>query len=355
VCDGCALQLGAEAADDILAGVFRVPVAKELNPLNHLSFVAIIRRVARALRAEAGPIEELVAEHAQELVDIDWTALSATQREAKQAALQKVLQKELGQARERALPGIKAVLETHADKIVPATRKRLVAKYDLGIQATMTERDTRTSATLVDQSCLFVRNQYGEVATRLSARARDIVAAGVEAGLGRDDIAGDLVKAMAGARRPDSYWNLIATVFANRARNFTQVHALDEAGIKAFAIEAILDEVTSEICRFLHGKQFPVAQTVKRIQQVQDAKDPEDILDLMPWARKGKNADGQDVLFYEKGETKRTICVVEESGEGEKDKVGRYSEGMAEETLARAGMSMPPFHGNCRTTVVPVF
>jgi hypothetical protein len=202
VCDGCALQLGVEAADDILADVFRVPVAKEFNPLNHISFVAIIRRVARALRAEAGPIEEVAAERAAELASgIDWPALSAAQREVKHAALQKQIFEEIAQAGEKELPGIKVVLETNGNKIALGTRKRLVKKYDLGIKSTMTERDTRTSATLVDHNCLFVRNQYGEVASRLSARARDIVAAGVEAGLGRDDIAGDLVKAMAGARR----------------------------------------------------------------------------------------------------------------------------------------------------------
>ncbi len=77
MCDGCALQLGVEAADDILADVFRVPVVKVLNPLDAASFVTIIRRVARALRAEAGPIEQKAADRAAELAaGIDWPALS---------------------------------------------------------------------------------------------------------------------------------------------------------------------------------------------------------------------------------------------------------------------------------------
>ena len=50
------------------------------------------------------------------------------------------------------------------------------ARWSTGSRVSMTPTapHTRTSATLVEHNCLFVRNQYGEVASRLSERAREI-------------------------------------------------------------------------------------------------------------------------------------------------------------------------------------
>ena len=295
-----------------------------------------------------------MVDRATELFDIDWTALSATKRTAKLKEIGKSLRGEFGEAGAKMLPGIKAAFEVHGDKIVEATRKRAVEKFELGIQATMTARDTKTAATLVAHSGLFVRNNYGEVAEKLSEKARKIVAAGVERGLGRDDIAEDLVKAMAAAKRPDSYWNLIATTFANRARNFTQVHAFDEAGIKSYFALAVIDEVTTDFCRYVDGMEFPVPGAVERVQRVLEGE-PEDIIELMPWARNGKDSEGRDVIFYEQGGSRHRICVVEESAVGQRDKIGTYTHGLAPEALAAAGFTLPPWHGNCRTTIVASF
>ncbi len=351
MCDGCILQAGVEAADALLEDVFRVPIEKALNPLDLVAFVTLIRRVARSLRLEVSPIEQQAVEEAAKIMDANWPDMTKAQREAKLAEIEELL----AETGKHTLPGIRAIFDTNADNIIEATRKGLVKKFDLSISATMTERDEVTSKRLRETESLFVRDNYGKVAEKLSAKARDIVAAGLEAGLGRDDISGDLAKAMKEARRPNAYWNLIATTFSNRARNFTQVHGLDEAGIRAFAVSAILDEVTSDVCRFLDGKEFPVEQSVKRIKQVQESNDPEAIVDMMPWISKGKNDDGQDILYYKKGDQRRTVCVIEESGEGERDKIGTYSDAVATETLTKAGIGMPPYHGSCRTTIIPVF
>jgi len=354
MCDCLALQLGADAAADLLADTLRVPVAKSPNPLNHTAFVVIVRRVARALRAEASPSEQAVVKKLSQIYDRDWPRMTAAQRKAALAEAKSLM----GATAAKQLPGIQATLKTEGTAIVGDTRKRVVQKYDFTIQSSMTTRDKATAAHLVETNALFVRNNYGDVAERLSEKARIIVASGIERGLGRDDIAADLIVAAKAARRPDYYWNMIATVFANRARNFTQIHAFGEAGIRAYTLLAVLDEVTTDFCRFIDGKEFPTDKAEDRIRRVQEAPDPEDILDLMPWARVGRDKDGNQYLYYRPDRTsdeRKIICRIKESGVGERDKIGTYTQMMMPEALAAAGFTTPPYHGNCRTTVMPVF
>jgi hypothetical protein len=353
VCDRCGetLQAGVEAADWLLDDVLRVPIEKALNPLHPVQFVTMVRRVARALRAKVAPIENATADEAAQIVDANWPEMSAAKRTAKMHEIEELL----AASGEKELPGLRATFEISADQIIPPTRKQLVKRYDLAIETDLTKRDLDTAESLRETSALFVRNNYGEIGKRLSTKARDIVAAGLEKGLGRDDISEELAITMKAAKRSDAYWNFTATTFSNRARNFTQVHALDDAGIRAYSPSAILDEVTSETCRFLNGQQFPVDKSVKRIKQVQESDDPESIVDQMPWIQKGKNDDGQDILYYKRGTRSHTVAVIDEPGEGVKDKIGTYSEAMASETMMKAGIGMPPYHGSCRTTIIPVF
>jgi hypothetical protein len=358
VCDGYGeiLQAGAEAADWLINDVFRVPIEKALNPLDPIQFVTMVRRIARSLRAVAAPIEQEVADEVAKVVDANWPDMTAAQRKSKLDEIENLLAGAgIGGAGERELPGIQAVFEVSAEQLIKPTRRQLVKRYDLAIETDLTKRDLVTAEHLRETSALFVRNNYGDIAIRLSAKARDIVAAGLEKGLGRDDISGELSVAMKAAKRSDAYWNFTATTFSNRARNFTQVHAFDDAGIRAYSPLAVLDEVTTEQCRFLNGKEFPVDKSVKKIRQVQGSDDPESIVDQMPWISKGKNDDGQDILYYKKGDRVHTVAVIDESGEGVKDKIGVYSEAMASEAMMKAGIGMPPYHGSCRTTVIPVF
>ena len=351
MCSDCSwiLQAGADAADELVGDVLRIPIQKGLNPLKHAQFVTLVRRIARKLRAEAAPLEQDTAEKAAQILDANWPDLSKSARAAKLKEVEKLL---LATA-ERELPSLQVVFNAAAEQVIPPTRKALAAQFGRTISASLTDRDERTMEYVRSTSGLFVRDNYGKVAEGLSAKARDIVATGLESGLGREDISADLALAMKAARRPDSYWGMIANVFSNRGRSATQFHAFDDAGIRAYVWASVLDEVTSEMCRFLNGKTFPVADAVKRVEKVQQS-DPEDIVDLMPWVAKGKNEEGQDILYYKKGDRRHTVAVVEEPGEGERDKIGKYSQAMAEDALAKAGLAYPPIHGGCRSTVTAV-
>jgi hypothetical protein len=140
--------------------------------------------------------------------------------------------------------------------------------------------------------------------------------------------------------------------FANRGRTYTQLAAFDEADVERYRFEAVLDEVTSEVCRFMHGKVFSVERAMKRFREVERARDPERIQDLQPWVQVGADDDGNQVLFYERGDRRRVVAQVDEPAVGERDEVGDYSRQMSPDQLEAAGVTVPPLHGRCRSSIV---
>jgi hypothetical protein len=140
-------------------------------------------------------------------------------------------------------------------------------------------------------------------------------------------------------------------VFTNRARTSTQLAAFEDAGVERYRFDAVLDEVTSEPCRFLHGKVFTVARAMERFRDVERARDPERIRDLQPFVQVGADDAGNTVLFYERGGRRRAVARVDEPAEGTKDAVGRYSRALSPTQLETAGVTVPPLHGRCRSTI----
>lgn len=111
----------------------------------------------------------------------------------------------------------------------------------------------------------------------------------------------------------------------------------------------------SEICRFLHGQEFTVQKSLDRFDAVARSRDPEEIKDLMPWGQVGTDDENTDVLYYKTSDGEQhVIAEVDQFGEGERDAVGEYSNALDEEALAEAGLTLPPAHGNCRSTVTAV-
>ena len=201
-----------------------------------------------------------------------------------------------------------------------------------------------------------MRDDYGRRLDTLGEEARRIVAEGLEAGLGREDIAADLQRAAEHAivTRPAFYWEVVAGAFIANGRSLAQVSAFAEAGIQRYVIEAVLDEVTTETCRFLHGKVFSVGDAIKRFERIEEMDRPEDIKAAQPWVRQALDPEtGQSVLFVERDGTRTPIAEVSRSGLGSKDDVGELAHGRTERELMDLGVSFPPFHGLCRTTLLP--
>ncbi len=339
----------ADAADELLRDVYRLDVAKALDPLDARDFLVIVQRLARALTGVSRDAEAAALRRALATLDVDWPNLSAVARDRVIHAARQALDGAVANV----LPRVDQIFEVEAPNVVTRARAATVRRFGLRIGASTTRTDERIAAFVRESEGNFIRDQYGRRRDELGQRARDIVASGLEQGLGRDDLAADLAAQLAPVvSRGKPYWETVAMSFANRGRTYTQLAAFDEADIERFRFEAVLDEVTSQVCRFMHGREFSVERAMQRFDAVEQAGDPERIANIQPWMRVGADGDGNQVLFYERGGRRRVVAQVDEPAVGQVDQVGRYSRALTNDELEAAGVTVPPLHGRCRSTIV---
>lgn len=110
------------------------------------------------------------------------------------------------------------------------------------------------------------------------------------------------------------YWRLVANASASRGFHYGAVKAGLVNGVQAYKIVAVLDAKTSEICKHMNGKEFWLADADLQVTRAALAKGDE-IKYVAPWLREAE-------------------IVGKDANE-----------------LRSAGFIMPPFHGNCRSTI----
>ena len=104
----------------------------------------------------------------------------------------------------------------------------------------------------------------------------------------------------------------------------------------------------------MHGREFTVENAMQRFEDVEAASDPEAITSLQPWVQVGADDDGNQVLFYKRGDRRHVVAQVDEPAVGQLDRVGRYSRALSTDQLEAAGVVVPPLHGRCRSTIVSI-
>jgi SPP1 gp7 family putative phage head morphogenesis protein len=342
-------RLAAWACEEIARKRYGVDISKALNPLNPLDFVTISVRLARALRGATKGAEAVALKGAIQTLDVDWPNISAAQRQQIVAAARREVS-QIADAAQRA----ERVLENSAGKMVPWTKAASIKRHGLSISKDLTDLDRETADLLRKSQMVYVKDEYGRRVDAFDQQAKAIVAGGLERGLGRDDISGDLSSKLSDYQinRSRNYWNLIATDFANKARTTTQVNAFGDAGVDEYVYEAVMDEVTSDVCRLLHGKVFTVRRAQDTMREAISIKDPEDIKQVRPWVQLGEDG-GKPVLYFNNRDgEKRVVADVLGSGVGEKDAPGKFRQRMSDSELEAAGVVVPPSHGFCRATIV---
>lgn len=346
------LRAGSFAAEEI-AKRLGVTIEKALDPLNPSDFLTICVRLAASLQGAVKGTEGVALKSALDGLDVDWPNLSADGRDKIIAASRNEIAA-LGES----IPSLAGpVLEGSAESLVARTRVATVGKFSFGYQLKdEAPIDRETIEHLPGSQLVYIKDQYGRRADSMDAIAKETVAGGLEKGLGRDDISGELSSRLkeSGVLRTGNYWDLIASDFANKARTSTQLNTLGRAEVEQYQFEAILDEATSEICRLLHGRRFSVQKAAARMQSTIKLRDPEEAKNAMPWVQQGTDSAGNAVLYYTKNGKRTTVANIDSPGEGTKDAIGTYSNPMSNKALEAAGLPVPPRHGHCRSTIITV-
>ncbi len=338
-----------EAADDILERLLKVRLRKAFDLSSPRGFDRAVAQLATLLGAKASESDDAAVRAAVEVLDVNWAGTTLGQRSS---LITRALE-----AAGRRTAGVPQLLSAHlgdaADMVVGATRDDVRATQGLAIGADFNALDRRVVRHLRESEANYISDEYGRRHAAFGERARTIVGDGLEHGLGREDIARDLEAAARDiiAGRGSFYWETVAASFVSRGRSFAQLSAYAEAGIERYIIEAVLDERTTEICRYLHGKAFTVSSGLRTFERVE--AEPDRIQELTPWVREAFDPEtGRRVLFVEQGEDRVPVAEVSRSGVGTRDDRGEFTRGLSERELMDLGVSFPPYHGLCRSSTV---
>lgn len=312
-------------------------------------FAEWILSLAFDLRIADRAAFERALDQLRPIISVNWPALSETEVEEALTDVRNLVILLRNRATAAQIP----ILEQVANQAILGSMRDHVRRYDLDWVPTLTPSDLAEQNFLVNSTANFLRAQDGRIADEVSRKAREIVAQGMRENVGRAEIASRLEQAFGAAQTPN-YYELIAGQFMSRAQAWGALRSYQESGVKLAEIMAVLDERTSDICRFLDGKYISVDGSLDIIQRTEAATGPEDVKTLNPWLREGQDDNGK-FLYVQKpdGQIIR-IADIDRSGFGNVDDKGEFSNAMNSAQLQVLGIGPPPYHAHCRSTLVPV-
>lgn len=343
---------GAEAAEEIAASL-GVPLEKK-DPLilSTPGYQQVVRAFLRAIGGSTKSADRAAVQEAARKLDRNWEGMSAAERDRVIASAAKSF---IG-VPELVLGKVTKSLVSHMTEVVRITKRDTGKTWRLNISPSFTARDEKIIAAAAKSQGNYITDRYSNRAESFSQKCREIVTKGLGDGLGRQDIGKLLSEQVIGPelRVGESYWETIAAIHTTRARSWGQLSGFEEAGISEYQWESVLDEVTSNQCRFLHGRTFSVAKAVAAFEAVEDAGPGKDIEKLQPWMRVGRTDDGGQFLFVDRGNgSRKMVARVESSGVGVADKTGTFSGDIGVAAMQKLGVGTPPVHPRCRSTIVP--
>jgi len=159
----------------------------------------------------------------------------------------------------------------------------------------------------------------GDSYTRnLADQLRDLLIPAFTEGASREELGRILQQAMEDRfGRSKYYYEGLANHIVTRSFNFGVLSGMRDAGVDKYQITAVMDDRTTPICIEMNGKIFSVSRGFELADQLMAAQDPDDVKRVAPWVQPSDLED-----------------------------VGRNGDELP------AGMAMPPYHFNCRTTVI---
>lgn len=339
----------ANAADALLVGL-PADVIKALDPMVDEDFVAIVAKLARDLERIRRTEVASAMRTAIATLDVDWPNLSNSARgRIVQAANKAILI-----AEKRTLPTLRQELTRRSSGVVKASKKHAQREVRTKISVQLDRNDKKVINSIARKD-VFFRDAAGRRADEFAAKGQQVIQRGLEKGLRTSEITGDLVKAAKQAHfaRSEHYMRVVASQAVNSSRVYGELRGLSDARIYSYIFWAVMDERTTEECALLHETEFRVDDALSRIQEIADDPDPEASVRLKPWVRSSVNKEtGKRELYVNDRHGERVrIAVVEQPRVGTLER-GVYSDKASLPTMGELGLSYPPLHGLCRSTIL---
>lgn len=212
---------------------------------------------------------------------------------------------------------------------------RATGRSVASVSGDLTLADRAAMGALGEQQTFWIGRLWGTHLSRTISAT--VTREALVAGLGRAEV-GRIVRGVVEGTFPgvavpetfrgstEQYFSALAGTVRNRASNFGAIATFEEAEVRRYRISAVLDKRTSAICSFMDSKEFSVRSARRQIDRTLAAEDPDAVKAVAPWVSASKA---------------ETIA-----GEGDARS--------QEVALDAAGLQLPPYHGACRTTVLPL-
>jgi hypothetical protein len=121
----------------------------------------------------------------------------------------------------------------------------------------------------------------------------------------------------------DKLLQMISALHTNRLSSWGFIAESDMRGLTTYKLNAMLDNRTSDFCRFIHGKTFQIEDARGVIELGTHVDNPADMRSIQPWPNQSRAS------------------------------MEAYA-GMSNDELVANKLHVPPFHPNCRTMMVRV-
>lgn len=257
-------------------------------------------------------------------------------------------------------------MQSHLEDLVERTVVASMMGVSPDIRGLLTADESAMARRIARDPLVFMRDRYGRLGRRFERQAQREIARGARRGLSEREI-GRRIASQAGmaigAGRSASYYQIVANAAIGRSRALGQMIGYGEAGYEMFRWEAVMDQRTCEICRFLDGQEFPVGEAMGRFGASRRERDPERaVRENFNWYRLVGSTENDDGYrsggVIHVGPPERgapvgpAVATVRESAMGRPDQAGTFRQHRA--ALEAGGTITPPAHGNCRCTTTPV-
>jgi len=320
-----------DATEDLLGTLVGIEKAEDDLVPFELNMFSILRREFRSFARsflDSKDARDLIGRMAD---PANHTSLPDLKRQVKRAVLDafhELAGKKLGEDFADAVgEEVSAVVDGMYEASRSATARRVGIPRD-----TFTVVDEQSLETLRRHNLFWIRGNYGRNVRDGIDRA---TAEALQQGLGRKALAEELKRQFAAQfALTDNHWITISSASLNRTRNVAQVRTYELAEVTHYEVIAVLDARTSEICQYMDGRVFSVESAVRVVNELEEAEDPEDVKQVMPWLRWDESRQAPFAVVG----GRRTDLP--RSG-AESARANRSIEKVA---------PLPPYHGRCRTT-----
>lgn len=353
---GDLLARAAADADAVGALLEHVAKARPLDPMLPGDYSRIVSRLTTSLHGVTGTAATKAIDSV--FSGVRWSHLSDDQLRRVTRQLNRQI---AAVGRVATSHNLIARIDSSNASTASATRRSVRKRYNLQIGANLSQRDVAAVRRMGAARAHYIRDAYGVIAEDATEYARIRAQEMINAGMGSSEIGRVLHAEVGGlvSSRDLNYWRISADAWTNRSRNYSALRSYRDSGFTVYRLLAVIDEATTEICRWLDGQIMAVEDGLQSYQRVDAADDPRAVEVEQPWFQErrikaGEHAGKKGIYLRQRDGWRRT-AVIEKPAHGKADQIGTYSNAWNPQRLAAANVGAPPYHAYCRTASVPEY